>query len=94
MGTITFAGEGASSAQNTIDGTAAGDLWDHCMGYYCSYCYCGNALTNASAGKTLRWTLPSMVDGLAADISYNGSSAGEEATVGYAFTYTGVEGLH
>ena len=29
MGTITFAGEGASSAQNTIDGTAAGDLWDH-----------------------------------------------------------------
>ena len=34
-----------------------------------------------------------MVDGLAADVSYNGSSAGEEATIGYAFTYTGVEGL-
>ena len=26
MGTITFAGEGASSAQNTIDTTAAGDI--------------------------------------------------------------------
>jgi len=94
MGTITFAGEGASSAQNTIDTTAAGDLWDHsAWGITSATATAGNALTNASAGKTLRWTLPSMVDGLAADVSYNGSSAGEEATVGYAFTYTGVEGL-
>ena len=94
MGTITFAGEGASSAQNTIDGTAAGDLWDHsAWGISSATATAGNALTNASASKTLRWTLPSMVDGLAADISYNGSSAGEEATVGYAFTYSGVEGL-
>ena len=29
MGAITFAGEGASSAQNTIDTTAAGDIWDN-----------------------------------------------------------------
>ena len=94
MGTITFAGEGASSAQNTIDTTAAGDLWDHsAWGITAATATGGNALTNASAGKTLRWTLPSMVDGLAADVSYNGSSAGEEATIGYAFTYTGVEGL-
>ena len=94
MGTITFAGEGASSAQNTIDGTAAGDLWDKsAWGISSATATGGNALTNASAGKTLRWTLPAMVDGLAADVSYNGSSAGEEATIGYAFTYTGVEGL-
>ena len=94
MGTITFAGEGASSAQNTIDTTAAGDLWDHsAWGITSATATGGNALTNASAGKTLRWTLPAMVDGLAGDISYNGSSAGEEATIGYAFTYTGVEGL-
>ena len=90
MGTITFAGEGASSAQNTIDTTAAGDLWDHSAWGITTG---GNSLVNASAGKTLRWTLPSMVDGLAADVSYNGSSAGEEATIRYAFTYTGVEGL-
>ena len=31
MGTITFAGEGASSAQNTIDTTAAGDIWDNTL---------------------------------------------------------------
>ena len=34
-----------------------------------------------------------MVDGLGVVTSYNMSSAGEEATIGYALTYTGVEGL-
>jgi outer membrane protein OmpU len=34
-----------------------------------------------------------MVDGLGVVTSYNGSTAGEEATIGYALTYTGVEGL-
>ena len=87
MGSIVFAGEGASSAQNTIDTTAAGDIWDNTFASY-------TAATNASAGtKTLTWTLPSMVDGLGVVASYNGSSAGEEGTIGYALTYTGVEGL-
>jgi len=87
MGSVVFAGEGASSAQNTIDTTAAGDIWDNTFTGY-------TAATNASAGtKTLTWTLPSMVDGLGVVTSYNGSSAGEEGTIGYALTYTGVEGL-
>jgi outer membrane protein OmpU len=87
MGSIVFAGEGASSAQNTIDTTAAGDIWDNTFTGY-------TAATNAAAGtKTLTWTLPSMVDGLGVVTSYNGSSAGEEGTIGYALTYTGVEGL-
>jgi outer membrane protein OmpU len=87
MGSITFAGEGASSAQNTIDTTAAGDIWDNTFSGY-------TKAGNASAGtKTLLWTLPSMVDGLGVTTSYNASSAGEEATIGYALTYTGVEGL-
>jgi len=86
MGSITFAGEGASSAQNTIDTTAAGDIWDNTFTGY------GKA-KNASAGKVLTWTLPSLMDGLDVVTSYNMSSAGEEATVGYALTYTGVEGL-
>ena len=86
MGSITYAGEGASSAQNTIDTTAAGDIWDNTFTGY------GKAV-NASAGKVLTWTLPSLMDGLGVVTSYNMSSAGEEATVGYALTYTGVEGL-
>jgi outer membrane protein OmpU len=87
MGSIVFAGEGASSAQNTIDTTAAGDIWDNT---FASYTKAGNA---SAGSKTLTWTLPSMVDGLGVVASYNGSSAGEEGTIGYAFTYTGVEGL-
>jgi len=87
MGAITFAGEGASSAQNTIDTTAAGDIWDNT---FASYTKPGNA----SAGtKTLLWALPSMVDGLGVTTSYTGSGTGAEATIGYALTYTGVEGL-
>jgi outer membrane protein OmpU len=87
MGSVVFAGEGASSAQNTIDTTAAGDIWDNT---FASYTKAGNA---SAGSKTLTWTLPSMVDGLGVVASYNGSSAGEEGTIGYAFTYTGVEGL-
>ena len=87
MGTITFAGEGASSAQNTIDTTAAGDIWDNTFASY-------TGPSNASAGtKTLLWALPSMVDGLGVTTSYTGSGTDAEATIGYALTYTGVEGL-
>ena len=86
MGTITFAGEGASSAQNTVDTTAAGDIFDHSAWGYTNP-------SNADAQSTLRWTMPAMVDGLAADVSYAGSTTGIEATIGYALTYTGVEGL-
>jgi outer membrane protein OmpU len=88
MGTITFAGEGASSAQNTVDTTAAGDIWDQNSSWGSSA-----MPSNANAQNTLRWTMPAMVDGLAADVSYAGSAAGIEATIGYALTYTGVEGL-
>ena len=85
MGSITFAGEGASSAQNTVDTTAAGDIWDNTFGFVNP--------SNADAGKVLTWTLPSVMDGLGVVTSYNMSAAAKEATIGYALTYTGVEGL-
>jgi outer membrane protein OmpU len=85
MGSITYAGEGASSAQNTVDTTAAGDIWDNTFGFVYP--------TNADAAKVLTWTLPSVMDGLGVVASYNMSAAAKEATVGYALTYTGVEGL-
>ena len=43
--------------------------------------------------KLYVWALPSMVDGLGVTTSYTGSATGAEATIGYALTYTGVEGL-
>jgi outer membrane protein OmpU len=85
MGTITFAGEGASSAQNTIDTTAAGDIWDN------TFTYTGPSNSNAS-DKTLLWALPSFVDGLDTKVSYTGASAGKDSQIGYALTYTGIEG--
>ena len=86
MGTVTFAGDGASSAQNTLDTTAAGDIWDNTFASY-------TKPTNADANKVLTWTLPSVMDGLGVVTSYNMSSAAKEATIGYALTFTGVEGL-
>jgi outer membrane protein OmpU len=85
MGTITFAGEGASSAQNTLDTTAAGDIWDN------TFTYTGPTNSNAS-NKTLLWALPTFVDGLDTKISYTGASAGMDSQTSYALTYTGIEG--
>jgi outer membrane protein OmpU len=88
MGSITFAGEGASSAQNTIDTTAAGDIWDNtfCRLHKTWKCKCWLL-------KLYFGLYRLMVDGLGVVTSYNWKSAGEEATIGYALTYTGVEGL-
>ncbi|MDB4827916.1 porin [Candidatus Pelagibacter sp.] len=85
MGTITFAGEGASSAQNTIDTTAAGDIWDN------TFTYTGPTNSNAS-NKTLLWALPTFVDGLDTKVSYTGASAGKDSQISYALTYSGIEG--
>ena len=85
MGTLTFAGEGASSAQNTIDTTAAGDIWDN------TFTYTGPTNSNAS-NKTLLWALPTFVDGLDTKVSYTGASSGKDSQISYALTYTGIEG--
>jgi outer membrane protein OmpU len=85
MGTITFAGEGASSAQNTIDTTAAGDIWNN------SFTYTKPANSHAS-NKTLLWALPTFVEGLDTKVSYTGASTGKDSQISYALTYTGIEG--
>jgi len=85
MGSITYAGEGGASAQHTVDTTAAGDIWNNTFGF--------TSGTDADSAKALVWTLPSLMDGLNVVTSYNFSAAAKEATVGYALTYTGVEGL-
>ena len=86
MGSITFAGEGADNAHNTIDNTAAGNIWDN------TFTYTKPTESHASA-KTLLWALPSFVDGLDTKVSYTGASAGKESQIAYALTYSGVEGV-
>ena len=70
MGTLTLAGEGGSSATSSIDGTAAGDIWDTFDGSR------GNVTAVAvSAGggvdNNLFYTLPSVMDGLSVFANYN-----------------------
>jgi outer membrane protein OmpU len=85
MGTITFAGEGASAAVDTIDTTAAGDIWNNTFTY--------TAPTSAAGDeKTLLWALPTFVEGLDAKVSYTGARAARDSDVSYALTYTGIEG--
>jgi outer membrane protein OmpU len=85
MGTITFAGEGASAAVDTIDTTAAGDIWNNTFTYT-------EPTSAIGDDKTLLWALPSFVDGLDAKVSYTGARAARDSEVSYALTYTGIEG--
>ena len=88
LGTLVFSGEGGSSAQSAIDGTAAGDIFDlfdiastvHPTGV-------------GGGSNSMFYTFPSMVDGLALTASYTPTGSGTDSATSYAATYTGVEGL-
>ena len=95
MGSFSLAGHGGSSAQSALDTTAAGDIWDNFDGV-------GGILTtrdfnSSKAGNNImKYTLPSVVDGLSAAVSYQAggnASAGAGSSTAYGLTYTGVEGL-
>ena len=87
LGTIIYAGEGASNAHSALDTTAAGDIWDNGFTGYTA------PLASDAGGKTIRYKLPAVVDDLAMEVSYNGSAAAVESTTAIGLTYTGVEGL-
>ena len=86
LGSVTMAGEGASSAQSTLDTTAAGDIWDNGFGIS------SPGASDAASGSLL-YTLPSMMDDLTAQVSYSAGGTGKESSTAFGLTYTGVEGL-
>jgi len=88
-GSIKMDGEGGSSAQAAVDGTAAGDLWDNSLGITTTQ----DPKASAGASGMLTYSLPSMVDGFGANISYTPKGTGAASSTAYAITYTGVEGL-
>jgi outer membrane protein OmpU len=92
LGTLVLAGEGGSSATSSIDGTAAGDIWDTfdgARGYTT-----GVAVSDAGGvANNLFYTLPSIVDGLSIYGNYNPQGSARESSTGFGVTYTGVEGL-
>ena len=98
IGTIKFSGHGGSSATSAMDATAAGDLWGTFDEMSATLGVAG--LDMAAAGGTnnnIYYTAPSLMDGVAINLSYNPQSGagqtGAESEMGYAVSYTGVEGL-
>ena len=86
LGTLVMSGEGGSSAQSSIDTTAAGDLWDNGSGF--------TSPMSAEAGdNSLFYTLPSMVDDVTVNASYSPGGAGGASATSFGVGYTGVDGL-
>ncbi|MDB2358864.1 porin [Candidatus Pelagibacter bacterium] len=86
LGSVTMAGEGASSAHSALDTTAAGDIFDNGFGI-------SSPASSDAASGSLLYTLPSIMDDLTLTASYSGGTTAVESTTAIGVTYTGVEGL-
>ena len=87
FGTLSFLGEGGSSAQVAVDDTATGDIWDFSDAE-------AAAPTSAGGDNILVYSNSSIMDGVTLTASYvphNGSNF--ESSVDWAVAYTGIEGL-
>ena len=92
LGTLKFNGEGGASAASSIDGSAAGDIWDTFDGSRGAVT--ATAITDSATGdNSLFYTLPSMVDGLGVNLSYQPQGSGRESGTGWGVSYTGIDGL-
>jgi len=89
LGTITVHGHGGSNSASALDTTAAGDFWDNTLGIAAT-----ETPDAALSGNGLVvYTLPAMVDGLSAGVSYSTVGEASEASHAYGLTYAGVDGL-
>ena len=86
LGTLVFSGEGGSSAQSTLDGTAAGDIWDNGFGI-------SSPAASEAGDNSMMYTLPSLMDDLTVQASYSPGGAGGPSASALGFTYSGVDGL-
>ena len=92
MGTLKLNGEGGASSASSIDGSAAGDIWDTFDGSRGAVT--ATAITDSATGNnSLFYTLPSMVDGLGVNLSYQPQGSGRESGTGWGVSYTGIDGL-
>ena len=96
MGSLTLHGVGGGSATSAMDATAAGNVWDSFDGATGGSGVVGVAHKNSAPGvNALSYVMPAIMDGVAVNLSYEPQSSGNsiDSGVGYAVTYTGVEGL-
>ena len=92
LGSIVVAGDGTGNAQSALDTTAAGDAWDNGFTYQ-GTAYVPMGASTAENNKSVNYTFPSVIDGVALSASYSGSTTGIASTTAWAATYTGIEGL-
>ena len=95
MGSFSLAGHGGSSAASALDTTAAGDIFDN-FDNTAGIASTETFNASAAANNIMKYTLPAMVDGISAAVSYQAggnTNAGAGSSTAYGVTYTGVEGL-
>ena len=86
LGSVTMAGEGASSAHSALDTTAAGDIFDNGFGI-------SSPASSDAASGSLLYTLPSIMDDLTVTASYSGGGTSLASTTAIGVTFAGVDGL-
>ena len=86
LGSVTMAGEGASSAHSALDTTAAGDIFDNGFGI-------SSPASSDAASGSLLYTLPSIMDDLTVTASYSGGGTALASTTALGVTFAGVDGL-
>jgi outer membrane protein OmpU len=87
LGTIKMSGEGGSSASSAVDGMVSGDIWD-------AFQAAADEPEAAPGGSNgLFYTLPTVMDGVSAAISYAPKGTGYESSTAWNIVYSGVEGL-
>jgi outer membrane protein OmpU len=94
LGTLTVHGHGGSNAAAAVDATASGDLWDNTLGITTA---ASNGGLKPKAGPSnpglVVYTLPSIADGVALNVSYDSAGENDEGSTALSLVYTGIEGL-
>jgi outer membrane protein OmpU len=100
LGSLTLAGHGGSSAVTAFDATAAGNVWDSFDGKRGTASDATTAVVtalgmsdSAPGNNSLMYTLPSLMDDLTVNVSYEPQANQIDSGTGFAVHYTGVEGL-
>jgi outer membrane protein OmpU len=94
MGSLTLHGHGGGSATSAMDATAAGNIWDTFDGARGQVTAVGHS-NSAPGNNSLSYVMPTIMDGVAVNLSYEPQQSGNtiDSGMGYAVTYTGIEGL-
>jgi outer membrane protein OmpU len=98
LGSLTLHGHGAGSATSAMDATAAGNVWDSfdvATGSTRGQVTPVKHKNSAPGNNALSYVMPTIMDGVAVNLSYKPQQSGNsrDSGMGYAVTYTGIEGL-